>query len=109
MSGEPQQLGFDTRLAACRGHKVSTFYPDPEQAKKKAYSVLMAEAVRICDGCEVKEPCLEYAIQNEPVGIWGGTTEMQRHRMRLLRGVQLPALRPLPDSVRRNRRNKQSQ
>lgn len=106
MSGEAQELGFDPRLAACRGQHVSVFYPDQEQAKHKAYAILMAEAVRICATCQVKEPCLEYAIENEPMGIWGGTTEMQRHRMRVLRGVQLPALRPLPDSVRRSRRNK---
>lgn len=106
MSNGTQELGFDTALAACRGHNVAVFYPDPEQAKHRSYANLMADAVKICSTCDVKDPCLEYAIENEPMGIWGGTTEMQRHRLRLLRGVQLPPLRPLPDSVRRSRKNK---
>ena len=97
------QLGFDTSQAACRGHDVSKFYPDPLRAKGVGYQRLMAEAVEICRGCVVKEPCLDYAIENEPCGIWGGTTELQRHRMRLFRGTSVPPMRPLPDSLHRKR------
>jgi len=106
MSDQKMDLGFDTSKAACRGKHVSMFYPDPEQAKKRAYALLMADAVKVCEDCEEKEPCLRYAVENEPTGIWGGTTEIQRHRIRLKEGVVLPLMRPLPDSVRRRKLNK---
>lgn len=109
MESQKTELGFDPRLAACRGKPVAMFYPDPEQAKKRAYALLMADAVAVCKDCEVKDPCLRYAVKNEPTGIWGGTTEIQRHRMRLKDGVVLPAQRPLPDSVRRRKLSKAKQ
>ena len=41
------------------------------------------EAKRICTGCEVAGDCLDWALQNdERFGIWGGTTERERRRMR---------------------------
>jgi WhiB family redox-sensing transcriptional regulator len=40
-------------------------------------------AKRICAACEVREPCLEYALaNNEMHGVWGGTSELDRRRMR---------------------------
>jgi WhiB family redox-sensing transcriptional regulator len=44
------------------------------------------EAKRICQGCEVKDACLDYALANdERFGIWGGLSE--RERRRLKRGI----------------------
>ena len=44
------------------------------------------EAKRICQGCQVKDECLEYALANdERFGIWGGLSE--RERRRLKRGI----------------------
>lgn len=41
-------------------------------------------ALRACSGCEVKQECLSYALENEiAYGVWGGTTEGQRRKMRL--------------------------
>ena len=43
-------------------------------------------AAAICNGCPVQEPCLEYALDNvERFGIFGGTTEKQRRRLRRAR------------------------
>jgi WhiB family transcriptional regulator, redox-sensing transcriptional regulator len=37
----------------------------------------------ICGSCDFKHPCLEYALKHdELLGIWGGTTEWDRVRMR---------------------------
>lgn len=41
-----------------------------------------AEARRICAGCPVKALCLDYAIENDERGVWGGTSEQERQRMR---------------------------
>ena len=42
-------------------------------------------AKSICGSCTHKVDCLEWAINNEPFGIWGGTTEMQRASIRRMR------------------------
>jgi len=39
-------------------------------------------AVRICRTCDFKNPCLEYALQDTYAGVWGGTTEIERKRLR---------------------------
>jgi hypothetical protein len=35
-------------------------------------------AKRICNRCELKQKCLEYALK----GIWGGTNEPDRYKIR---------------------------
>lgn len=41
------------------------------------------EAKRICQGCEVRSECLEYAIaHDERFGIWGGMTERERRKIK---------------------------
>jgi hypothetical protein len=37
-------------------------------------------AKRVCDGCEVRQQCLEYAVENNEWGIWGGTLRDERPR-----------------------------
>jgi WhiB family redox-sensing transcriptional regulator len=42
-----------------------------------------SEAKRICQSCDVKGSCLEYALINdERYGIWGGLSEQQRRRLK---------------------------
>ena len=41
------------------------------------------EAVKVCRRCPVASECLEYALaHDERFGVWGGTTEHERARMR---------------------------
>jgi WhiB family redox-sensing transcriptional regulator len=61
--------------AACRGMDTRWFFPQRGESVREQYAV--------CNECPVKAPCLEYALQNkETSGIWGGTGERQRRRMR---------------------------
>jgi WhiB family transcriptional regulator, redox-sensing transcriptional regulator len=52
------------------------FFPDsvagrtPVQAAKK-----------VCAGCFVRAQCLDYALRNHELGIWGGTTTNERQRI----------------------------
>jgi WhiB family transcriptional regulator, redox-sensing transcriptional regulator len=40
-------------------------------------------AKRICRACEVREPCLEYALDHEGLkGVWGGMSERERRRFK---------------------------
>lgn len=68
-------LGQDPRDAACLDWPVDVFFPtageDVEVAK------------RVCSGCELREACLDYALTHgERWGIWAGTSERERRRMR---------------------------
>jgi WhiB family redox-sensing transcriptional regulator len=41
------------------------------------------DAKKICGSCEVRNQCLEYALQNdERFGIWGGLSERERRKLR---------------------------
>ncbi len=64
--------------ALCAQTDPEAFFPDKGGSTR--------EAKRICQGCEVKDECLEYAMNNdERFGIWGGLSE--RERRRLKRGI----------------------
>jgi WhiB family redox-sensing transcriptional regulator len=42
-------------------------------------------AKRICNSCVYIGACREWAIENNEVGVWGGTTEVERKRLRRMR------------------------
>lgn len=49
-----------------------------------------ADAKRVCTGCPVRSECLEYALADEDLfGVWGGTSQLERRRIR--RGPRRPA------------------
>lgn len=44
------------------------------------------EAKRVCAGCEVREQCLEWALDaGQEHGVWGGLSEVERKALRRLR------------------------
>ncbi|MET0786103.1 MAG: WhiB family transcriptional regulator [Paenisporosarcina sp.] len=51
-----------------------SFYPG------KGYSTRRAQD--ICQSCPVLETCYEYAVKFEHFGVWGGTSERERQRIR---------------------------
>ena len=64
--------------ALCAQTDPEAFFPEKGGSTR--------EAKRICQGCEVKSECLEYALlKDERFGIWGGLSE--RERRRLKRGI----------------------
>jgi WhiB family transcriptional regulator, redox-sensing transcriptional regulator len=70
----------------CRGADTREFFP--------SNGVGVEAAQRVCKGCDVREACLEYALQNHiEQGVWGGASE--RERRRILRGRRRAA-RGLP-------------
>lgn len=44
--------------------------------------ISIESAKKICDSCPLKVQCLEYALLNNEIGIWGGTTERQREEIK---------------------------
>jgi WhiB family redox-sensing transcriptional regulator len=63
------------RHAACKDTPAALFFPergdDTEPAKQ------------VCAGCTVRVECLQYALDNHIMhGVFGGTSEKQRKKMR---------------------------
>jgi WhiB family transcriptional regulator, redox-sensing transcriptional regulator len=68
--------------AACRDLDTNIWYAT------RGESLNLARA--ICADCPVRRACLDYAIDNhESHGVWGGTSERQRRRIRHQRLVAL--------------------
>jgi WhiB family redox-sensing transcriptional regulator len=62
-----------TKLALCAQVDTELFYPE----RGDSYSAEMAR--KVCYNCEVRQQCLDYALDNnEKYGIWGGTNEIDR-------------------------------
>lgn len=67
--------------AKCRGMESVTFFPRNLGLGRGQVNV--SEAVKVCEGCEVRIECLEFADRNgERFGVWGGLTVRQRQRRR---------------------------
>lgn len=61
--------------ALCAQTDPEAFFPEKGGSTR--------EAKRICESCEVRSECLEYALENdERFGIWGGLSERERRRLR---------------------------
>lgn len=61
--------------AACRGTDPELFFP--------AQGAPVGAAKDVCGRCPVAEPCLDYALTaGESWGVWGGTTEKERRRLK---------------------------
>jgi WhiB family transcriptional regulator, redox-sensing transcriptional regulator len=65
--------------AACRWADPELFFPLSESGQALEQ---IAEAKAICSRCPVRRQCLEFALRTRPYGIWGGLTELERHRGR---------------------------
>lgn len=65
---------------ACVSADPDLFFP---VATGEAGARQAAAAQRICDRCQVRRQCLEYAMSNGQMhGVWGGTTAEERVRVR---------------------------
>jgi transcription factor WhiB len=62
-------------LANCVGTDVEAWFPGGTNPTRDD-----AMLTRICNECEIKSQCLEWAIENDEVGYWGGEYFSQRRR-----------------------------
>ena len=67
--------------AACRGISRDIFFPEE-------FSLPNPAALRLCNGsktrppCPVKGTCLQWALDYDEVGIWGGMTDDGRDKIK---------------------------
>lgn len=60
--------------AACAGSDVELFYSE--------HPADIRSALQLCQGCPVRQPCLDAAMDDrEPFGVWGGTDGAARRRI----------------------------
>ena len=73
--------------ARCRTLALPTsgFYPTSGESPTGA-------VVAACEGCPVREQCLDHALRHELYGYWAGTSARQRWRLRGELGVAYVAL-----------------
>jgi WhiB family transcriptional regulator, redox-sensing transcriptional regulator len=64
---------------ACHGEDPELFFPIATAGPALA-QVIAAKAV--CFRCAVRAACLSYALATLQAGIWGGTTQDERHAIR---------------------------
>ncbi|MET7648921.1 WhiB family transcriptional regulator [Streptomyces sp. NPDC005426] len=70
---DPALAWQETALCAQTGPEF--FFPAPGSSTR--------EAKQLCNACEGRLACLEYALDNdERFGVWGGLSEKERDRLR---------------------------
>lgn len=66
--------------AACHDVEPELFFPIGTTGG--AFEQIEA-AKRVCRGCDAQQECLEFALAtNQESGVWGGTTEDERRKLR---------------------------
>lgn len=71
---EIETLPWQTE-AKCLQAEPDTFFPEKGGSTR--------EAKKVCQSCEVRAECLEYALEHdERFGIWGGLSERERRRLK---------------------------
>ncbi len=66
------------KYGTCRGEGTDIFFHE-------RYSHAVREAKKLCDICVVRQKCLDFAIDNDCVGVWGGLTTVERKNQKRLR------------------------
>ena len=66
--------------SACRDSDPDVFFPIGTTGPALEQ---IETARRICGACDVRDECIEFALAtNQEAGIWGGTTEEERRKLR---------------------------
>lgn len=85
----------------CNGHPTEWWFPIANNRdtgeKRKIAREGMVNALKLCNACPERIECLEYSLEWEPFGIWGGLPERERAKLRRRRGLSI--LRQTPVDV----------
>ena len=68
------------QFASCRDTDPDLFFP----VGTTGPAIEQIETAKaVCEECESRQPCLEFALTtNQDSGIWGGTSEEERRKLR---------------------------
>ena len=66
--------------AACRDEEPDLFFP---RGNTGPAAMQIEEAKQVCRGCDVRDQCLQWALDNDQEhGVWGGLSEDERRALR---------------------------
>jgi len=75
--------------ARCRHESAVHFFSPGHLERREEKHSRESAARALCGACPVRRQCLEYAlVVQEPHGIWGGLTELERRRLLRQRAEQ---------------------
>lgn len=79
-----KDAAYPAFLAGGQGNCATDEFPDDftEAGERTSQRHRRARAVKVCNGCPFKQPCLEWAVETKQQGVYGGTTTQERRRMR---------------------------
>jgi WhiB family transcriptional regulator, redox-sensing transcriptional regulator len=75
---------FEDGTPACSETDPDMWFTEDDEPGYREKTLLK----RICNGCEVKEECLQYALKHDVHGYWSNTTPKERSRMRTRLGIK---------------------
>lgn len=90
MSPRPAARADAVRIPGQWAERALCAHADPD-IWYPGHHALAARAKQICAACPVRRDCLDYALSGADtwrgitIGIWGGTTPRERHRLRQAR------------------------
>jgi hypothetical protein len=87
-----EQGAFAPEGGACVGKPTEWWFPLQKSGRKEEVTEIRkntALAKTVCKECSVSRECLEYSLEWEPWGIWGGMEEQERARIRWSRKLRL--------------------
>ncbi len=80
VSTDPVPTDDWRRVASCRDTDPDLFFPVGTTGPAIEQ---IENAKAVCRTCEAQVPCLEFALStNQDSGIWGGTSEEERRKLR---------------------------
>lgn len=75
---------FKVGTPNCATTDPEIFFPERGNAREAVISAKM-----VCSSCQYIGACREWAIENNETGVWGGTTDRERQRLRRIRKNKL--------------------
>lgn len=57
------------------------FFSEDEERPSRERTAREVQAKAVCTACPVKQACLQHALENDEVGVWGGTDTQQRRKL----------------------------
>lgn len=71
----------DDPRRGCKGEDTEMFFSEDEERPSRERTAREELAKAVCTPCPVKQACLQFALDNDEVGIWGETDTQQRRKM----------------------------
>lgn len=67
-------------LPVCTTTDPEIFFPEKGMNGSSRYAVEAAK--KMCNACPYKSACIEWAVDHDEIGIWGGTTPKDRRKLK---------------------------